>query len=311
LFRRAGALVIATLLASPVLACVTPPASLTLHHTDLIANSEVIVLARVTGEANGATYDTLDVFQGPPLYERPLAQFETVENLRGNTPRTFSLSGGSLAGVDYDVHGDFDRHREAVFWDKKMTRQWNDVDCRMYPEFQIGRTYLLFIDQPHWRAYEEIRADDDLWLAAVRRVLADPTLWSGLALGLKDWLSLSRGVFVGRIESCDGPTLTVDEVLFGAFSSTWRYSTADDAEYWLDDTCTVGQQYLVIATRDEPEILPHYSATALPVHDGLLDFGPAFRESDVDVQAFRIQKLDAVRTLFEPRPKQTSTQRDD
>lgn len=300
LVRHAGAALLATLLASPVFACADPPASLTRHHTDLIAKSEVIVLARVVGEADGATYDTLDVFQGPPLYDRPLAQFETVEALRGKTPGTFSLNGGSHATVDYDLHGDFDRHREAVFWDKKMTRQWNDIDCRMYPEFQVGRTYLLFIDQPHWRAYEEIRDPDDLWLQAVRKVVADSSLWSGLSLDLKNWLSLSRGVFVGRIESCNGPTLTVDTVLFGAFSATWRYSTADDAEYWLDETCTPGQQYLVIATRDEPEILPHYSATALPVHDGLLDFGPAFRESDVDVRAFRIQKLEAVRTLFKP-----------
>lgn len=287
-------------LASPVHACFEPPASLTLHHTDLIAKSKVVVLARVVGEADRATYDTLDVFQGPSLHQRPLARFETVETLRGKTPPEFSLSGGSLSAVDFDLHGDFDRHRQSVFWDKKITRQWNDVDCRMYPQFHVGRTYLLFIDQPHWRAYEEIRHPDDLWLGAVRRVLADPAALSGLSLELKDWLSLSRGVFIGRIQSCDGPTLSVEESLHGEFSPTWRYSTAEHSEYWLDGDCEIGRQYLVITTRDEPEILPHYSATALPVHDGLVDFGPAFRDSDVDVRAFRIQKLWAVRNLFEP-----------
>lgn len=296
-----------SLVVSSARACFAPPPSLTEHHTDLITQSEVIVLARVIGAANKATYDTLNVFEGPSLYERPLAQFETVENLRGKTPKTFSFNGGSLSDVNYDLNGDFDKHRASVFWDKNTTRQWNDVDCRMYPVFEEGKTYLLFIDRPHWRGYEEIaHPADDFWLAAVRRVLADPSAWSGLSLDLKSWLTLSRGVFVGHVQSCEGPTLSVDSVMHGNFEDTWRYSNEDNAEHWPDGECEVGRQYLVIATRDAPEILPQYSSSVLPVHDGFVDFGPAFAESDVDVQAFRIQKLHEISALFSGKPHKAS-----
>jgi len=286
---------------SPALACFAPPASLTVHHTDLVAETKVIVLARVIGATDKPTYNTLGDMQANRDPNRALAKFEAIEVLRGKTPPEFSLSGGSLADVDYDPYNDFDGHKSALFWDKKITRQWNQPDCQMHPDFQVGRTYLLFVDHPHWRAYEEIRGPDDLWLQAVRRSIEDPSLPSGLSLSLDAWLALSHGVFVGRVQSCDGPTLSVDEVLHGKFDSTWRYSNEEDAGYWPDGTCEIGRHYLIVAYQEEPEILPHYSASVFPVHDGLLDFGAAFRDSDIEVQAFRIQKLDDVRRRMKSR----------
>ncbi|CAN0408262.1 unnamed protein product [Ectocarpus sp. 13 AM-2016] len=46
--------------------------------------------------------------------------------------------------------------------------------CQMEPAFVSGETYLIFLDAPHWRAYEIVRSEDDLWLMAVRNLVADP-----------------------------------------------------------------------------------------------------------------------------------------
>ncbi len=302
LSRRAcllGLLPAAMALARPTLACTVPPQDLTTHHSHLVEQTQVIVLARVIGGTDQATFDTLGTtpFQG--LSRGRLAEFETVEVLRGAAPDRFSLSTGTLADIDYDTNGDFNGHRDAVFWDKRTTRQWNGPDCAMHPSFILGRTYLLFVDHPHWRAYEEIREPDDLWLTAVRRLIADPSLVSGLSLDLRDWLAMAHGVFVGRLRSCDGPTLTVEQVLTGSFDDRWRYSNEPNDRLWPVGPCKPGRRYLVIAYRDQPEILPRFSATVMPVLDGLVDFGPAMTDSDVDIQAFRIQSLDAVTGLFD------------
>ncbi|MEM8811031.1 MAG: hypothetical protein AAGF59_00335 [Pseudomonadota bacterium] len=292
-------LVVSIGFASRVSACPFPPSGLVSHHTDLVAETQVIVLAEVVGDTDRATYDTLgDLDLGPvaipDLNSRPLALFRTVEVLKGRAPDTFSLSTGLLSETGFDPVEDFDSHKNSIFWDKSFTRQAQESDCRMYPQFRQGQTYLLFIDRPHWRAYEEIQTPDDLWLHAVRRVLEDPDRHSGLVLGLPEWLKLSRGVFIGRIESCDGPTLSVSRVLHGGFEQTWRYTDDDHADAWPDKPCAVNRPYLVITYRDEPGLLPDLSATVLPILDGLVDFGPVMRMSEIEVAAFRIQYISTV-----------------
>jgi hypothetical protein len=42
-------------------------------------------------------------------------------------------------------------------------------DCRIHPNFEEGRTYLVFLDEPyHPKSFERIASDSDKWLQAVR-----------------------------------------------------------------------------------------------------------------------------------------------
>lgn len=280
----------------PAFACFAPPAELTRHHAELVADSKTIVLARVTGGSKGADFGWFGT--------RQLAQFEVVEILRGDVDDSFSLENGLLGSDEERAHdpGDFRGHRDSMFWDKHITRQWNMPDCTMQPMFFEGQTYLIFVDRPHWRAYEEIRNEDDLWLDAVRRLIYEPSLTSGVTMNLKEWLSLSRSVFIGEIEACDGPVLSVTETLHGVSEQTWRYS--EDDMYFPNSRCSIGSEYLVVTYASEPSALPYYSSSMFPIQDGQIDFGDALEDTEIDVEAEPIQQIDDLTLLFmsdEPR----------
>jgi len=295
LTRHIVSLVMAVLAAAgpvDVFASAVPPHTLTLHHAELVENTNNIVLAKVVGGGDSASFSWAG--------ERQRAKFETVEILKGNAPKMFSLPNGILGLENEQDARDFGGHRDAVFWDKHVTRQWNAPDCRMYPMFFQDRTYLIFLDHPHWRAYEEIRAEDDLWLAAVRRLLTDPSLESGMSLTLKEWLGLSQGIFVGRIESCKGPTLSVDEVLHGQFASSWRYSDEEDDGYWPGGKCGIGRQYLIVSYQTEPAILPYYSSSMFVIRDDTIDFADALSDSEINIQGNSVKSLDQLREYFAP-----------
>lgn len=262
----------------PAAACAVPPAELTKHHRELVRDSSQIALVRMieTKESSDMRFSGL---AGPVV-------FQTIESLKGNTPEEFIFDRGLAAtpgSQSEEITRDFDGHRQGVFWDKHITRQWNGPDCEMHPVFVPGVTYLLFLDHPHWRAYEVVRRDDDYWLAAVRNLIQDPSLSSGLTLSIKDWLSLSHGVFIGRVRSCSGPILEVVEPLFGNFEQEWRYSNEIDAGYWPRKTCEIGKKYLVITYQAEPDILPYYSSTIIDIEYGGVDFSDALSDSEVDV----------------------------
>lgn len=265
-------------------ACRSPPSALFSHHSELVATSKNIVLAQVVGSGK-----RLEVFGG---HKRRAAKFVTIEVLKGKADPFFSLPNGSIAGTGKKKSQDFDGHRDAIFWDKHITRQWNTPDCRMYPVFYLNRTYLLFLDHPHWRAYEEIRTRDDLWLAAVRRLVDDPSLSSGVSMSLGEWLGMTNGVFIGEVQSCRGPTLSVERALLGSHSGSWRYSMNDDAAYWPMKTCTVGTRFVVISYASEPSLLPYYSSIIIPIKNGEADFGPAIAESEIDIQGEMIRRMD-------------------
>lgn len=271
-------------------ACYVPPAALISHHTALVGQSNTIVLARVTGQS-----DRMGLSMGEL---RPLAQFETVEVLRGTVTPSFSLNNGVFVSSGKDDIGDFDGHRNSVFWDKMITRQWNSSDCQMHPVFSAGRTYLLFIDQPHWRAYEEIRSPDDLWLQSVRRLIEGPRLRSGVSMELVDWLALAHGVFVGRIRTCAAPNLLIEEVLHGSFGTEWRYATSGNNGYWPDGDCVMGKRYLVITYEDHPFPLPYYSSSIFPLDDGNVDFRHAIADSEIEILGEPIRDINSLRDAF-------------
>lgn len=282
----------------PARACFAPPAHMTGHHSELVRDSSDIVLARMIRsiESRSERYLNLEI----PI-------FETLEVLRGYAPEVFEFGHGYAApskeqleklNLAAELTRDFNGHRQGVFWDKKITRQWNWSDCRMHPVFVTGETYLLFLDRPHWRSYEIVRSNDDYWLTAVRNLIADPSRRSGLSLSVQEWLSLSRGVFIGRIQSCAGPEFDVIESLHGNFDQSWVYSDEVDASYWPLGKCKIGKEYLVIAYRDEPEVLPYYSSTIVDIDGETVDFSEAISDSEIEILDEPVITLDELRAYF-------------
>lgn len=169
-------------------ACTSPPKHLTVPHTQLVKRAARIALAR---------------FERGDSSAQP--SFRTLEVLKGKVASTFRLAITDSSSASFkDLPGaDFGRHRDGRFWESRDTRQGNGPDCGMHPQFEIGATYLVFLDPPyHWRAFERIDQKDDLWLAAVRNLVRAPSQPSGLVVSAKEHLREQRSVFVARIKRC-------------------------------------------------------------------------------------------------------------
>lgn len=255
-------------------ACFAPPPEYTKHHTELVRDTSRIVLARVAGPSGE--------FQEAWGRQAQLAQFEKIETLKGNVPDFFSIENGFYVSEQPVPEQDFDGHSQLGFWEKQVTRQWNMPDCAMRPAFLHNRTYLLFLDTPHWRAYEEVSSEDDLWLGAVRRLVANPDLDTGLSLSAGEWLSLAHGVFLGEVSDCSGPTLQVRRVFSGEFEDLWSYSDNQHSQYWPFQECIVGASYLVVTMADEQSLLPFYSSSVFEVSNSAIDFSLR-RRSEIEI----------------------------
>jgi hypothetical protein len=142
-------------------ACRAPPAEQLVNPDVQIALANDIVLAKVISAAprfqNGREVDY---------------QFLVVKRLTGRDEQLFSLS-GRAPGRSRDTT--FDHHQDEAFWRRGGGRVMNDADCVIYPDFVVGKTYLVFRDRPvTWRSFEEIDTadgrslDDDKWFAYVQ-----------------------------------------------------------------------------------------------------------------------------------------------
>lgn len=248
--------------ASQAVACVAPPNEFTKHHTELIERTSTIILARVGGPSE---------ISHKIEKHRKLAQFETIEALKGEMPTSFTIPNGLFVSGQPVPAQDFDGHTGLAFWEKLATRQWNTTYCMMLPYFLQDRTYLLFLDIPHWRGYEEIVADDDLWLGAVKRLIRNPDLDTGLTLTAQEWLSMAHGAFLGEVSDCLGPTLTVKDAYSGTFDETWSYTDNQHARYWPFEDCIVGASYLVVTMEDDQSIQPRHRSIIFEVSNDRVD----------------------------------------
>lgn len=255
-------------------ACFAPPSEYTKHHTELVRDTSRIVLARVAGPSGE--------FQDVWGRQEQLAQFEKIEVLKGNVPGIFSIENGFFVSDQPVPEQDFDGHSQLGYWEKQVTRQWNMPDCAMRPVFLHNRTYLLFLDTPHWRAYEEVSSENDFWLGAVRRLVADPELNTGLSLSAGEWLSLAHGVFLGEVLDCLGPTLQIRRVFSGEFEDRWSYTDTQHSQYWPFQECIVGASYLVVTMAEEQSLLPFYSSSVFEVSYGAVDFSLR-RGSEIEI----------------------------
>jgi hypothetical protein len=272
----------------PAQACTMAPPEQTKHHRDLVADSSQIILARAL----------IPRFAGGEL----LPAFRSVEVLKGDVASDFVLESGpgldASTGVSFLIgthDSDFDGHRDIAFWDQGLTRQWNDSDCMMRPQFEPGETYLLFVDHPHWRAYELVRREDDLWLQAVRNLLADPSRRSGLSVTVPQWLSLAPRAFVVSIADCEKPEFELVQVLRGGNEASYPdFRLQRPTRYHGSRrNCETGMRFLTLVYY-QSEAEPDYVNSAnFDIIDGMVDFNEAVDgdESELEIVGPRVWSI--------------------
>lgn len=277
--QLARSVLLSLLLAAPTAAqaCSAPPPELTKPYRDLVRDSEQIVLARaglpdyVAGELRPA-FDTVDVLKGD------VPEHFVLESRVGFDPSPWGALPLPYAGKDSDFNG----HRDIAFWDQGLTRQWNDTDCVMRPQFKLGETYLLFVDHPHWAAYELIYREDDLWLQAVRNLVTEG---AGVSLTVPQWLSMAPRAFVIRFKDCETLDAEVVDVLLGdpeAPFPEFRYQRPT-TYYGSRRGCKPGMSLLTLVYY-QSEADPDWVRSAnFDVIDGKVDFSKAIDDDETQL----------------------------
>lgn len=287
-------------------ACVASPEEYYVHHRDLVAESDRIAIVRVVGSS--ANNHDAELITHDWLSESAETQalFEPIRVLKGDIPARFKISGGRLISADLDPVRDMDGHRNIGFWTKRstQTRTFHDTDCRMSPGFVLGRIYLVFLDRPHLKAYEEIRSKEDLWLQAVQHMIDNPSAQAGISLPVEDWLQMVTGVFKGSVWSCDGPVLWVGDVLKGTFPNFlgvhywWRYQEDNPSGHWNAGPCEDGGDYLVMTTYPEEQRLPYRESIVVPVQDDVADFRVPIEMSEIPIEGDHRIPLSELRKIY-------------
>lgn len=138
------------------LACLTDP--LESHATiyQLVVDSSAIVLATVKSELPRVDD------------ERSEFTFSVQEVLKGRVQEAFKLYGYSFEeSPNYSF--DYSGHTDPHFWASVSGNSLLGGECDIHGVFAEGEMYLIFLgDVPRFKAFENIRSSDDLWLRAVR-----------------------------------------------------------------------------------------------------------------------------------------------
>ena len=291
-------------------ACSALPEELLAPGAELVAQSQQIALVRVVGSSQNNGDAVMITHMRLGKTNQSLAVLEPIKILRGEVPQRFTLSSGRLITADQDLRRDLNGHRNIGFWDQKIsdTRTHSGADCRLLPGFVLGRIYLVFLDRPHFKAYEEVRSKDDLWLQAVQRMIETPNATTGVSMPISQWLSMATGIFKGSVQSCDGPTLWVDEVLKGDFPNIlgfhlwWRYRERNESGTWYANPCVEGNDYLVVTTMPEETRLPDAASIIASVDNNTVDLSIAIESSEIDVEGGPKVSMETLRAFFEDRP---------
>lgn len=152
------------MLASDALACRRTPDAFIVPPEELISRTQRIALATVI---RAELQDE----------RRVLYTFRTDEPLKGKVDAEFQMPGGISYGnaINYD----FDKHQQEAFWESPVGRLSHYPDCRIWPTFVVGATYLIFLDQPHhFKGFERIIQSDpkyglDAWYLFVKKRVSD------------------------------------------------------------------------------------------------------------------------------------------
>lgn len=144
----------------PVFACFAPPAQQMVPPDELIARTQNIVLAKaIRAETTDDAYVVSYTFR-------------TIRVLKGSASDTFETTGYPAIWEGWNEN--FNHHFDEKFWSTSAGRLSSETDCKIYPAFSVGGTYLMFLDQPYHRKSFEIilrtegKADvRDKWLQYV------------------------------------------------------------------------------------------------------------------------------------------------
>lgn len=156
---RSLALLLSMLVAQNGWACYKPP-----EH-QLIGVDEQI--------AGATDVSVAEVISATPIEGRGVEyRFRVQQRLTGYDRAVFTVN-GRAAGTDRDTS--FDNHTDPAFWQRGGGRTMNVEDCRIYPSFVVGASYLVFLGSPvTWRSFEKIDTapgaitSSDKWLAYVK-----------------------------------------------------------------------------------------------------------------------------------------------
>lgn len=155
----------ALLIATESLACFAPPAEQTASTEAMIKRTSNIVLAKVIGA--DVAHDSIEVEY----------TFHTVKTIKGQAEATFKIIGRPLA---QGWMSNFNHHSDEKFWNSSIGRHTYDSDCKIYPRFAVGATFLVFLDTPyHNKSFEYIvrtrgnSETKDKWLQYVEKQVKD------------------------------------------------------------------------------------------------------------------------------------------
>ena len=102
-------------------------------------------------------------------------EFEVQERIQGFPAQQFIVVGS--AGETRSPPSSLD-HSDEKFWERGGGRLYNDSDCELRRNFEVGEMYLVFRGKPAtWRSFEHIETvrgrpnPNDKWLAYVKEQL--------------------------------------------------------------------------------------------------------------------------------------------
>lgn len=163
------------LYASQAFACYGAPQHLVVPYKNLVSRTSRIALAKVVEvhplrkeRPNHPKFASNMVKL--PIYENWVTYvFEVREVIKGDFEKTFEIDSKEVPEISDST---FDDHTDCSFW--QDGRSGNSGDCQLYPLFNLGSEYLVFLDPPyHWKSFERIaHSKTDAWMAAVKAAVS-------------------------------------------------------------------------------------------------------------------------------------------
>lgn len=94
--------------------------------------------------------------------------FQVISSLKGKSTESFKLKGTTSSE---NINNHYNNHQEKQFWTKDSEGR-ADISpmCVISAGFEVGKTYLIFLDQPyHFKSFELINDEKaDVWLTKVK-----------------------------------------------------------------------------------------------------------------------------------------------
>jgi len=149
-------------------ACAIPPAEQVVTPEAQLTLATDVSVAKVVR----ATRTSPTGVRGRPTVEY---EFEVQERLQGPPAQRFTIVGAAGGTRSPPLSLD---HTDEEFWKWGGGRLYNDSDCVLRPNFEVGEMYLVFRGKPAtWRSFEHIETvrgrpnPDDKWLTYVKEQL--------------------------------------------------------------------------------------------------------------------------------------------